>query len=390
MRTRSKLALLSASAVIIAIAAAALAFNLFVRAKVEGDALAAIEEAEGWETDEITVRTANYLLLDDSLSLDGHDASGASWYTVEEQAIVATLAKDPVLGEVRCIHQDGWMAYAELIEDVWHEQPYAYGRHEGATSYAVVYVDVSDEVALLHTLNLAFALIGAVGAVGAAYAARLAGTRIEAADEARTHFYENMSHELKTPVAAIRGYAEGIEAGVVEPDDAARAIVRETNRSSELIEGILGLARIDAGAVQLNRETVEVADLVQDCLMPFEGLVRTRGLDVQLELGPGSIEADVALLGHALENVFSNAVRHAATCVRVSCDAHELCVWNDGTEDSLPTPQELEGLFERYRTGSGGSTGIGLALAHEIVALHGWQLTAALEDGGLRMAMRFA
>ena len=388
MRTRTRLALLSATAVLLVIAAAALAFNLFIRAKMEGDALAAIEEAEGWETDEITVRTANYLPLDESLSLGTHGEHDAGWYTVEEQTIVAALAQDPTLGEVRRIHQDGWMSYAELVEGSLFEQPYGYGRDD-KVAYTVVYVDVSDEIALLDTLNLAFGLIGVVGAAATAYAAYRAGVRIEAADEARTRFYENMSHELKTPVAAIRGYAEGIEAGVVEPDAAARAIVRETNRSSELIEGILGLARIDAGAVTLTRETVEVADLVQDCLMPFEGLVRTRGLDVQLELGEGSIDADPTLLGHAVENVLSNAVHHAVTTVRIACDGQGISVWNDGEADALPAADELPELFERYRTGAGGSTGIGLALAHEIVALHGWRLAATLEDGGLCLTISF-
>lgn len=378
LATRHRLALLAAAAVAFAMLAAALTFTQFIRAKIENDALAAIERALGWDANEAEVeRSVYYVPLDDP-----DEMSLSEWYTDEEKALVAWARGMSERDTIKRVELLGQVFYATIVPVGSWTSSFATDEYE-----AVVYVDVSGEEELVVDVNGALAIIGVVGAAVAAVAAYVAGRRIEAAEEARKRFYENMSHELKTPLAAIQGYAEGIEAGVVEPRAAAQAIVGESQRASDLVGSILGLARIDAGAVELHREPVEVADLVQDCLMPFEGIVRTRGLDVQLELADGEIEADPNLLGHALENLLSNAVRHAATTLRVSYDGAVLAFWNDG---EMPEPDAVPRLFDRYRTGAGGSTGIGLALAREIVSLHGWRLTAELVDGGMRMAISFA
>jgi signal transduction histidine kinase len=225
-------------------------------------------------------------------------------------------------------------------------------------------------------VDVAFGVIALVGCALAAWAGLRMGERIEAADEAQRRLFENVSHELKTPLAAARGYAEAVQEGVMPADEAAQGIVRETDRMARLVDQILGLARLDAGAVVLRPERVELADFVQDCLMPLEGAVRAKGLQVELELAPGEVELDPELMGHALENVLSNAVRHAERLLRVSFDGQALVVANDGT---MPRPEDVDHLFDRFRTSEGGSTGLGLAIAREVVELHGWQLSARLE-----------
>ena len=89
---------------------------------------------------------------------------------------------------------------------------------------------------------------------------------------------------------------------------------------------------------------------------------------------------DVLVGEHALSNMLTNAVRNAGGWVTVSYDGSRLIVSNDG---DAPAEDELPRLFERFRAGEGGSTGIGLAITAEIASLHGWGHGASLEDGHL-------
>ena len=97
--------------------------------------------------------------------------------------------------------------------------------------------------------------------------------------------------------------------------------------------------------------------------------------------------ADPGLFDHALSNVLTNAVRHAATCMRIRYDGTSLMVWNDGT---VPADSQIAQLFDRFHAGDGGSTGIGLAIAKEIAELHGWKIAAARMDDGLAISLLFS
>ena len=104
--------------------------------------------------------------------------------------------------------------------------------------------------------------------------------------------------------------------------------------------------------------------------------MRAKGLQVDLDLAPGTVEADRDLFDHALSNVLSNAVRHARSEMLVSYDGKAVRVANDG---DLPTADQLAHLFDRFYAGDGGSTGIGLAFAREIAVLHGWEISATVQ-----------
>ena len=387
--TRCKLAVLGASAVVVALVAAAAAFNLFVGWKVESDAVNDIAYALSLsEEAEPTGRSPNYLLLDSTYVIDSFDHVRS---TEDEEKLAAWFARNPEEYEVRCVALDGWTCYAAIVpasdyvdfgEDPYRPIDYA----DEQVGYLVAYIDTASEQSLIASVNLAICAIGVVGSIVAGMAGYLAGKRIDTAQETQKRFYENMSHELKTPLAAIRGFAEGSLDDVVDGVDANRAIVRETDRMTQTIDEILSLSRLEAGAVTPSNEALEVADLVQDCLMPMEGAVRTKGIDVQLDLAVGEVKADPDLFDHALSNILTNAIRHAATCVRVSYDGARLAVWNDG---AMPNESQLPYLFDRFHVGEGGSTGIGLAIAKEIADLQGWEISARCMEGGLEVTFAF-
>ena len=399
MGMRKKLALLGASAVVVAILAATVVFNLFIGWKVEADAVADIEYALDLNDEVIgTGRTPNYLLLDSSYQVD---VSERRWCSPEVVELAAWIAKHPQQGKVSRVTIGDWTCYATVVsaddyyevEDGSYDEGYrtpgeAGQRADGSRQnyYYLVYIDTTSEQSLVVTVNTAFGIIGLLGALAAALAGHIAGKRIDEAQAAQKRFYENMSHDLKTPLAAIRGYAEGAAGGVMDAEDASRAIVRETDRMTEEINEILRLSRLESGAVQLAKEGIVIEDFVQDCLMPMEGAVRTKGLDVQLDMVAGEVMADPGLFEHALSNVLSNAVRHAETCIRVRFDGARLSVWNDG---DVPEPSRLPQLFDRFHAGEGGSTGIGLAIAKEVAVLHGWDVSANVVEGGLEIAFTF-
>ena len=399
--TRTKLAVLAASAVVVVLLAAAVAFNLFIGWKVESDAVNDIEYLLSLNDDAVsTGRTPNYFLVDSSYRIvDAEHQLGID----EERALAAWFAEHPETGVVKRVPLGNWSCYAAMAPASEYAADYGdpYGRTDYNDSpdylswrewdardsgYYIAYVDMASEQALIASVNTAFAIIGIIGALAAAFAGYLAGRRIDEANEAQKRFYENMSHDLKTPLAAIRGYAEGASGGVIDAEEAAQAIVRETDRMTDTINEILGLSRLESGAVQPNKEPVVIEDFVQDCLMPLEGAIRAKGIDVQLSLAQGQVMADQGLFDHALSNVLSNAVRYAATRMNVTYDGARLAVWNDG---GAPAPDQLPHLFDRFHSGDGGSTGIGLAIAKEVATLHGWNISARAVDGGLEVAFTF-
>lgn len=289
---------------------------------------------------------------------------------------VAEMEEDPAL-------MDYVAYYTELYPYYVVEYHRPVGEPAGETAQ-IGYIDVTNEYAQIRELSLYFLLAALlVGCVGSAIGYWL-GKRIEQYQEAEKRFYENASHELKTPLAAIRGYAEGVQKGLItDYRKTGRVIASQAERMSRLIEEILCRTRLESGAIPLQREPVELDAFVQDCIMPFEGAVASRGLQVGLTLEKKEVSADPALLEHALTNLITNAMRHAVSELKIELRGDTLSVWNDA---DAPDADGLEHAFDRFYTGSGGS-GIGLSLAKEIIELHGWHITAARDAGGVRFTI---
>ena len=145
------------------------------------------------------------------------------------------------------------------------------------------------------------------------------------------------------------------------------------------------MAKLESGSVTLDKESVDLQAFLQDCLMPFEGAVLTKSLHVMLDLQPMTADADPEKLEHAFSNLLTNALKYARTEITISCGSGQIRIANDC--EPLQG-DEIHHLFDRFYTGRGGNTGIGLSIAKDLINLHGWKLNAEQTKNGIAFVVR--
>jgi signal transduction histidine kinase len=222
-------------------------------------------------------------------------------------------------------------------------------------------------------------------------------TRAERADRRQRQFVSDASHELRSPIAAIRQHAEVALAHPLRRPvtDLATPVRAEAMRLQELVEDMLLLARVDERALRLERQPVDVDDLVLDEIRRLRStsLVRVDGSGV----GAGRVSGDPRMLARVLRNAGDNAARHArmSLALAVSTDRTgwvEVVVDDDGAGIAAA---DRTRVFERFvrlddaRARDGGGSGLGLAIVAEVIAAHGG--TVAFDEsplGGARLRIR--
>ncbi len=141
-----------------------------------------------------------------------------------------------------------------------------YGNSEEPYSY-IMYIDIGPITRYIVTLNWAFfGVLLAISSVMCLLGFRF-GRDIEKEAERQQTFFQNASHELKTPLMAIQGYAEGIQAGVMDTASAAEVILEESDRMTELVEELLDISKIDMGRQQLALSETDIRELLYSPLV---------------------------------------------------------------------------------------------------------------------------
>lgn len=380
-KTRYKIATLTGSAVMAAMLLSLLILNIVFNKKIELRAENAIKNAFTLDSDEYL----NYESENDTGSL--YYASlvymGADSENRDDIYQILT-PKEKKLIDWYETHPSDEMQRAKINEATYYMKDRT-EYYEDSNERLLAYVDVTGEPELVKEISFGVLLDAfVIAALGAAIGYFL-GKKLEQNDKAQKTFFENTSHELKTPLMAICGYAEEIEMGVIaDYSQAGRMIVSQTERMSKLIEDILYLSKMESGTEPLKCEPIEMASLVQDILMPLEGIVNRRNLSVSLELDEGYVNGDPEKLEHAVANLITNSVKYACSQIEISWKNQVLSIWNDGGELST---EDFSHMFERFHTGQNGSSGIGLALSKEIVEMHGWKLSAKNDRHGICLSM---
>jgi two-component system phosphate regulon sensor histidine kinase PhoR len=231
-------------------------------------------------------------------------------------------------------------------------------------------------------------------------------TELRRLERVRRDFVANVSHEFKTPLTAIQGFAETLLAGALD-DRAHRAhfveIIREhARRLARLTDDLLKLSRIEAGRLELELRPVRVAALVNGCVETVRFKAEAKGLRIHVQLPAGlpPVHADGAQVGEVLQNLLDNAIQYTPQGGRidVSAAANPEGVTFTVADTGIGIPEsELERIFERFyrvdaaRSREAGGTGLGLAIARHIVDAHGGRIWVESAVGqGSRFHFRIA
>ncbi|MGH9681746.1 MAG: HAMP domain-containing sensor histidine kinase, partial [Candidatus Acidiferrales bacterium] len=210
-------------------------------------------------------------------------------------------------------------------------------------------------------------------------------TELRRLERVRRDFVANVSHEFKTPLTAIQGFAETLLAGALD-DKANRAhfveIIREhARRLARLTDDLLKLSRIEAGKLELEMRPIRVEALVNGCVDTARLKAQAKGLSIHVSLPEGipPVWGDGAQLGEVLQNLLDNALQYTPQGgqINVSASSNGKGVTFTVADTGIGIPEsELERIFERFyrvdaaRSREAGGTGLGLAIARHIVDAH--------------------
>ena len=220
-------------------------------------------------------------------------------------------------------------------------------------------------------------------------------TRLATADRNRRAFVADLTHELRTPLAIIRGQAEGIGDGVYPGDQVhVTPILDATASLDSLVDALATMTLADVGSLTLKREAVDVPVLVTSSLAAFQSVADAAGvrLVADLEADLPAIDADPARIRGVLGNLLSNAIRYSPSGGTVTASARRLGeTVAFGIRDTGPgIPSELRPrIFDRFVKGPGSpGSGLGLAIAKDVVTAHGGTIEA-ISDPGKGTEIRF-
>jgi signal transduction histidine kinase len=207
------------------------------------------------------------------------------------------------------------------------------------------------------------------------------------AQGAQRQFLMSVSHDLRTPLTSVRGFAEAISDGATDDVNyAAGVITSEARRLERLVSDLLELAKLESGAFSLHCGPMDLAECVTDATRAFAPAAAEQGVAISIETAPpGDVycDADPDRLGQVVANVVENALKYARTRVTVKTGRFDRGLPTVLVEDDGPgiPPQDLERVFERlYQSRLPAdrkvSSGLGLAIVDELVKRMGGDVRA--------------
>ena len=169
-------------------------------------------------------------------------------------------------------------------------------------------------------------------------------------NEMRSQFISDVSHELKTPIALIQGYAEGLVDGIVTDEESKKyyceVILDETNKMSNLTKDLLDLSRLEYGSNELKKEIFNITDLVSSTLKKNELLFNEKNINCEFKYKKEiKVYADINRIEQVLTNYISNALKHISDKRIIKCTINEtnskvkVSLYNSGkhiSEEDLP------------------------------------------------------
>lgn len=199
--------------------------------------------------------------------------------------------------------------------------------------------------------------------------------RIKAYDARQKEFFQNTSHELKTPLMSIQGYAEAIKEGIIdeeEMDEALEIIISECQRVKQTVDSITYLTKLENVVLNFDFQKQNLIEILEHAMISVKSLAKEREIEIILNADKEVLgNFDAEKLQRAFINILSNDIRYAKN--KISINVREL----DGRvnimfiDDGIGFAQDEEKkVFDRFYKGANGNTGLGLSIVKAIVTGH--------------------
>jgi K+-sensing histidine kinase KdpD len=207
---------------------------------------------------------------------------------------------------------------------------------------------------------------------------------LEQVDEQRAALVRSVSHDLRTPLSTIRAVTSDLRAGAtyddVTRDELLDLVIDEAERLDRIVANLLSLSRIEAGALQPERQAVDLQELVADATRRLSRLFQRAEIDLEFTTGLPLADADYSQLDQVVTNLLENAARHAprGSTVRVGARLRGDGLLSAFVADEGPGIPAVDRsrVFEPFWRGEGSSSsGIGLAICKAIIEAHGGTIT---------------
>lgn len=216
-------------------------------------------------------------------------------------------------------------------------------------------------------------------------------------EKMRKEFVSNASHELKTPIAIIQGYAEGLKLGIKSnragSDEYCDIIIEETHKMNRLVCDMLELSKYESGAYELKPRIFEVKKFIEESIDTYDILAQENGIRITKEIPEGLIAyGDPDKLDMVIHNYVSNALAHAKgeKIIRLTAQEHEefirIAVYNTGdhiAENELDSIWQSFYRSDKAHSRAEGRFGIGLSIVKAIQELHGMPYSVENTEGGV-------
>lgn len=216
--------------------------------------------------------------------------------------------------------------------------------------------------------------------------------RLETASTQRRQLLADLGHELRNPLTVLQGEIEAILDGVHPPNrEQLDRLLEETKVMSRLLDDLRTLSLSESGELELEREEVQIADLLDEAVAGFSRTAEERGVRIDVAAEPSLIAVDRVRIREVLSNLASNALRHSQSGQVVTVegtlegDRYRIRLIDQGPgipEEVLPR------VFDRFVKGSDSTgSGLGLSIARDLVRAHGGELVATnLPQGGTELS----
>ena len=221
-------------------------------------------------------------------------------------------------------------------------------------------------------------------------------SEIRRLERARRDFVANVSHEFRTPLTAIRGFAETLLEGALEDAENRRRFIEIIHdhalRLGRLTDDLLRLAQIEAGQLQLELQPITVASIVEPCIETTRVKAAQNGLTLEVQSTPDSpvLLGDLRSLQGVLQEILDNAMRYSSEGGRIlintAVQESEAVISVSDTGIGIPKADQ-ERIFERFyrtdpaRSRESGGTGLGLSIAKHLIEAHGGRIKVESEIG---------